>query len=170
MEFRDVVENRYSCKKFSQEEVPFSKIEAVLEAGRLAPTAKNLQEQKVYVLKSEGALEKIDTVTPCRYGAPVVIVVAYDKNNVFTYPGEKKTSGVEDATIVATHMMLAATNEGLNNCWINYFDPDKVAEVLGIPENEEVVMLLDVGYKAHDAGPLPNHFSRKEVLETVEFI
>ena len=83
-----------------------------MEAGRVAPTAKNLQEQHIYVVQSENVLAAIDKVTPCRYGAPVVLVVAYNKNNVFTYPGEKRDSGIEDASIVATHVLLAAYNEG----------------------------------------------------------
>ena len=131
MEFKEVVKNRFSCKKYSSRKVEAAKLEAILEAGRLAPTAKNLQEQHVYVVQSEEMLTKIDGVTPCRYGAPTVLVVAFDKNNVFTYPGGKRDSGVEDATIVATHMILAAADEGVDSCWINFFDPDKMAEPSG---------------------------------------
>ena len=86
MEFKDVVKARYSCKKYSDRQVEPEKLAAILEAGRLAPTAKNLQEQRVYVVQSAEALARIDEVTPCRYGAPTVLVVAFDKNNVFTYP------------------------------------------------------------------------------------
>ena len=78
MEFKKVVKNRYSCKKFSDRQVEGEKLAAILEAGRLAPTAKNLQEQHVYVLQSADALAKVDAVTPCRYGAPTVLVVAFD--------------------------------------------------------------------------------------------
>lgn len=170
MEFREVVKNRYSCKKFSGDKVAPEKIEAILEAGRVAPTAKNLQEQHVYVVQSEEMLAKIDALTPCRYNAPTVLVVAFDKNNVFTYPGEKRDSGVEDATIVATHMILAAEDEGVDSCWVNFFDPDKAVEALGLPENEEVLMLMDLGYAAEGAGPLPNHASRKPLEETVTYL
>ena len=170
MEFREVVKNRYSCKKFNGEKVAPEKIEAILEAGRVAPTAKNLQEQHVYVVQSEEMLAKIDVLTPCRYNAPTVLVVAFDKNNVFTYPGEKRDSGVEDATIVATHMILAAEDEGVDSCWVNFVDPDKAAEALGLPENEEVLMLMDLGYAAEGAGPLPNHDSRKPLEETVTYL
>lgn len=170
MEFKEVVKNRYSCKKYSSRKLEAAKLEAILEAGRLAPTAKNLQEQHVYVVQSEEILAKIDGVTPCRYGAPVVLVVAFDKNNVFTYPGGKRDSGVEDATIVATHMILAAADEGVDSCWINFFDPDKMAEAIGLPENEEILMLLDLGYAAEGAGPLPNHGSRKPLAETVSYL
>ena len=65
------------------------------------------------MLQSEESLAKLDKVTPCRYGAPTCLVVAFDKNSVFTYPGGKRDSGVEDAAIVATHLMLAAANAGV---------------------------------------------------------
>ena len=170
MEFKEVVKNRYSCKKYSDRQVEAEKLSAILEAGRFAPTAKNLQEQHVYVLQSAESLNKIDAVTPCRYGAPTVLVVAFDKNNVFTYPGGKRDSGVEDATIVATHMILAAADEGVDSCWINFVDPDKLAEALGLPANEEVLMVMDLGYAADGAGPLANHSSRKPLSDTVSYL
>ena len=170
MEFKEVIKKRYSCKKYCDRPVEAEKLEAILNAGRLAPTAKNLQEQHVYVIQSTESLEKIDAVTPCRYGAPTVLVIAFDKNNVFTYPGGKRDSGVEDATIVATHMILAAADEGVDSCWINFLDPEKLAEGLGLPENEEILMVMDLGYAAEGAGPLPNHENRKELSETVTYM
>lgn len=170
MDFKNVVKDRYSCKKYGTKKIERSSLEAILEAGRLAPTAKNLQEQHIYVIESEEALAKIDEATPCRYGAPTVLAVAFDKNNVFTYPGGKRDSGIEDASIVATHLMLAACNEGVDSCWLNFFDPDQLAKKLGLPENEEILMLLDLGYAAEGAGPLPNHDSRKPLSETVSYL
>ena len=170
MEFKDVIRNRYSCKKYSDRQVEPEKLTAILEAGRLAPTAKNLQEQRVYVLQSADLLAKIDAATPCRYGAPTVVVVAFDSRNVFTYPGGKRDSGVEDASIVATHMILAAADEGVDSCWLNFLDPEKLAEALGLPENEEILMVMDLGYAAEGAGPLPNHSNRKPLDETVTYL
>ena len=167
MEFTEVIESRYSCKKYGARPVGDAQLNAILAAGRVAPTAKNFQEQRIYVARSAEALAKIDKATPCRYGAPVVLVVAYDKDNVFTYPGGKRNSGIEDATIVATHMLLAARNAGVDSCWVNFFDPDLLAADLGLPENEEILMLLDLGYAAEGVGPLPNHASRKPLAETV---
>ncbi len=169
MEFSEVIKNRYSCKKYSDKQVPADVLEKILEAGRLAPTAKNLQEQKVYVFTKSEDLAKIDELTPCRYGAPTVLVVTFDTTNVFVYPGEARDSGIEDASIVATHLSLAATDAGVNNCWLNFFDPAKVKEALDIPENEEVLMLLDLGYAAEGTGPLPNHEKRKPLSETVVY-
>ncbi|MBQ3334739.1 MAG: nitroreductase family protein [Eubacteriaceae bacterium] len=167
MEFNTLITERYSCKKYSGEQISEEQLTAILEAGRAAPTAKNSQEQRVYVVQSPETLAKIDELTPCRFGAPTVLVVAYDTNNVYTYPGGKRDSGAEDAAIVATHMLLAAKNAGVDSCWLNKFDPDQAAELLGLPKNEEVLMLLDLGYAAEDAKPLPNHTSRKPLSETV---
>ena len=170
MEFSDVVKERYSCKKFDGRKVEKEQLNAILEAGRLAPTAKNFQEQKIYVVQTEEGLAKIDKLTPCRYNAGTVILVAFDKENVFVYPGGKRDSGIEDASIVATHMLLAAKDAGVESCWINFFDPDAAAKEFALPENEEVLMLLDLGYAAPGAGPLANHGLRKELSETVRYL
>jgi len=170
MDFKKTVKDRYSCKKYSDRPVEREKLEAILEAGRLAPTAKNLQEQHIYVIESKEKLEIIDKVTPCRYGAPTVIAVAFDSKNVYMYPGSERDSGIEDATIVATHIMLAAFNEGVDSCWVNCFNPSVLKKELDLPENEEILMLLDLGYAHEGTGPLANHFSRKPISRTVSFI
>ena len=170
MEFTKLVSERYSCKKFDGRPVEDAALAEILNAGRLAPTAKNLQEQRIYVARTPEALAKIDEITPCRYGAGTVLVVAFDSANVFTYPGGARDSGVEDATIVATHMILAAKNAGVDSCWLNRFDPAEAKRILGLPENEEVLMLMDLGYPAEGAAPLPNHTSRKPLEETVTYL
>ena len=170
MDFLEIARSRYSCKKFDSRQIEKEQLNTILEAGRLAPTAKNLQEQRVYVVQSAEGVSKIDTLTPCRYGAPTVIIMAFDKNNVFTYPGQKYDSGIEDATIVATHMLLAAKSAGVESCWVNFFDPDKAAEAFQLPENEEILMFLCLGFAAEGSGPLANHSSRKPLEETVTYI
>lgn len=171
MEFKEVIKNRYSCKKYdTSKQVSDEQLNAILEAGRLAPTAKNLQEQHIYVVQSAEGLAKIDQCTPCRYGAPTVLVVAFDKNNVYTYPDSTRQSGIEDASIVATHLMLAAANEGVDSCWLNCVHIDQLHAALGLPENEDILMLLDLGFAAEDAEPLPMHFSRKPLAETVSYM
>lgn len=167
MEFTKLITERYSCKKFSAEKVGEAQLAEILEAGRAAPTAKNLQEQRVYVLQSEAALAKFDRATPCRYGAGTVLIVAFDTTSVFTYPGGGRDSGIEDATIVATHLLLAAKNAGVESCWINNFNPEVLKAELGLPESEEIVMALDLGFAADGAGPLPNHANRRPLSETV---
>lgn len=170
MEFSQVIKNRYSCKSFNGQKVEPAKLNAILEAARLAPTAKNLQEHHIYIVQSADGLAAIDRCTPCRYGAATVAVVAYDAQNVFTYPGGKRDSGAEDASIVATHLLLAAAAEGVDSCWVNFFNPEELAQQLGLPKNEEVLMLLDLGYAAEGAQPLPPHFQRKPLEDTVSYI
>lgn len=167
MEFSKVVAERFSCKKFDGRAVEPDKLAAILQAGRLAPTAKNLQEQRIYVVQSDEAIAKIDAVTRCRYGASTCLVVAFDRENVFTYPGGKRNSGIEDATIAATHLMLASANEGVDSCWINLFDPEEMARALDLPANEEVLMMLDLGYAEAGVTPLPMHSQRKDLSDTV---
>ena len=171
MEFKEVVKARYSCRSYIDRQVSEDALKAILEAGRLAPTAKNLQEHHVYVLQSEEALAKVDAWSHCRFGAPTVLAVTYDKNNVYTYPGSNRQSGVEDAAIVATHMMLAAKDEGVDSCWLNAVHMDELHEALGLPENEDIVMLLDLGYASLEGlKPAWRHFERKPLSETVTFM
>ena len=171
MEFKEVVKARYSCRSYIDRQVSEEALKAILEAGRLAPTAKNLQEHHVYVLQSEEALAKVDAWSHCRFGAPTVLAVTYDKNNVYTYPGSNRQSGIEDAAIVATHMMLAAKDEGVDSCWLNAIHMDELHEALGLPENEDIVMLLDLGYASLEGlKPAWRHFERKPLSETVTFM
>lgn len=167
MDFLKLVQDRYSCKKYTGEKPSREQLNTILEAGRWAPTAKNLQEQHVYVIESEEALAKIDALTPCRYGAGTVLMVTWDNDNVYTYPNSTRQSGAEDAAIVATHMMLAAKSVGVDSCWINCLNPEKAAELFGLPENEKVLMLLDLGFPAEGGRPLANHALRKPLEETV---
>ena len=170
MEFMDVVKNRYSCKSFGTAQITKEQLNVILEAGRLAPTAKNNQEQRVYVIQSKEGLAKVDSLTPCRYGAPTMLLVAFDKTNTFTYPGQKYDSGIEDASIVATHMILAAKSVGVDSCWVNFFDPEKAAETFQLPKNEEVLTFIALGYAAEKVEPLPNHFNRKPIEQTVNYL
>ena len=71
---------------------------------------------------------------------------------------------------MATHLILAAANEGVDSCWVNFFDPEKLAADLKLPENEEILMVMDLGYAAEGAGPLANHDSRKPLPETVSYL
>jgi len=171
MDFETLIKERYSCKKYDpSKKVDKDTLIKILEAGRLAPTAKNTQEQHIYVLESENALKAFDACSPCRYGSQTILLVTFNKNNVYTYPGTSKTSGDEDATIVATHLMLAAKNYGVDSCWINCLNPIKLKEALHLPEYEEIVMALDLGYPGEDAGPLANHSLRKDLDDTVSYL
>ena len=67
-------------------------------------------------------------------------------------------------------MIRAAADEGVDSCWINYLDPEKLAEILELPGQEEVLMVMDLGYAADGSGPLPNHTDRKPLADTVSYL
>lgn len=168
MTFAEMAEKRYSVKKFSDKPIEEDKLRRVLEVAEKAPTAKNAQSPRVYVLKSPEAMAKARGLTRCVYGAPTVLLFAYDKNEAYTYPDTEAhhDSGAEDCSIVATHVMFAAMEEGLGTCWVNWFSPSEAKKAFHLPDNEEVVLLMDIGYAAETAKPLPTH-SRKKPLDEV---
>lgn len=170
MDFSELVSARYSCKKYNGVQISESQLNEILEAGRLAPTAKNGQEQHIYVLRSAEALAKVDELTPCRYNAPTVLMVAFDATKTYHYPDSERESGIEDASIVATHLMLAAKNAGVESCWVNFFNPEQAKQLFELPDEEEILMLLDLGFAAEEGGPLANHESRKSLTETVTYL
>lgn len=106
MTFMELAKKRFSVRKFSDRAIEQEKLEQILTVGNIAPTAKNLQPQRIYVLQSEEALSKLDAQTHCRYGAKTVLLFTYDTDEEWKNPLEDSVhSGVEDVSIVATHMM-----------------------------------------------------------------
>lgn len=170
MELLELMKKRYSVRKYSDRAVEDEKLQKILEAGRLAPTAKNNQPQKIYVVKSEEAIRKIREINRCAYDAPVVLIVAIDKEKEWHSDMEEGiSSGQQDASIVATHMMLMAANLGLGTVWVDWFDHKKTREEFAA-ENEEVIMIMPLGYPAEDSVPSANHESRKSLEEMVKVL
>ena len=174
MEFEQVIRDRFSVRKYTTQSIEPEKLNAVLEAWRLAPTAKNIQPIKIYVVKSEEWLAKLDKASPCRYGANTVLLVCWDKETAFMKKDSTRMSDVHstyemDACIVATHMLLEATNQWLGNIWIELFDEKIMREEFDIPENLVPVCLLPMGYKADDCPMNPSHIVRKSIDEIVEY-
>lgn len=154
MSFIELAKARYSIRKFSDKPVEPEKLEQILEAGRIAPTAKNLHPEKVYVLQTEEALNKLKELSRCIYGAPMALMICYDENLAWhnsRRPGYD--SGEMDASIVTTHMMLQAWELGIGSCWVGMFDDKELSEAFNLPENIKPAILLPMGYPADDCGP-----------------
>ena len=165
--FMRILESRYSCHSFDSYPVSDSKLSMILEAGRLAPSAKNLQPTRIFVVKSEEALARLRTVHPC-YGAPVVLIVACRNEEAWIRESDGVNAAKTDAAIVLTHLMLTATDAGLANMWIWDFDPRKVREVLPETREHGVYALLAIGYPAEGEGdPTELHSERKSLEEMV---
>lgn len=168
MEFEELIRERYACRKFSSKPVSKEILEKILEAGRIAPTAKNLQPFKIYVFEKEESLKLLDQVTPCRYNAPLVIAITYLHDEEWKHPTDlNRHSGPEDVSIVATHMMLESKNLGLDSCWVKYFDDSKFNSLFSVSKNETCVLLLPIGYG--EIGPGPLHKNKKDMSKLVEY-
>ena len=98
------------------------------------------------------------------------MLVCADISKSWTNPFNGRKSAEMDASIVATHMMLAAKDTGIDSCWVCYFDTEKVKEVFKLPENIEPYLLMPMGYPADGAGPSPRHQERKPIVETVKYL
>ena len=171
MSFLELAKARYSVRSFQDRPIEEEHLNLILEAGRVAPTACNFQPQRIYVARSAEAREKLASVCRCTFGAPVILVVCYDRERDWKnklLPGYE--SGETDAAIVCTHMMLEAFELGIGSCWVGYFNPQTVAETLGLPENITVSALLPMGYPAEDAQPLPLHSQFRDFGDTIEEI
>lgn len=168
MTFEEMAKTRYSVKKYDGKPVEEEKLNRILQTALLAPTAKDSQAFRIYVLKSSDALEKVKNLTPCTYGAPVVLLFTYEDTESYEYPETPgSTSGPEDCSIVATHVMFAALEQGLGTCWVNRFTPKAAAEAFHLPATEHPVLFMDLGYAAADAKPLPPHTKKRPASELI---
>ena len=168
MTFQELAKARYSVRAFRDDPIEEDKMNLILEAGRVAPTACNNQPQKIYIAKSEEARKKLASVCRCTFGAPVILVVCYDRTRDWKnklMPGYE--SGETDAAIVCTHMMLQAFELGIGSCWVGYFNARTVADVLGLPENVTVSALLPMGYPSENAEALPLHSQYRDAADTI---
>ena len=148
MNFDTLTAARYSVRKFSEKLVEPELLDRILAVAQNAPTAANKQPQRILVIDSEESLKKLDACTPCRFGAPLVLLICYDKEKAWVRPFDKKNYGEIDASIVTTQMMLQIADLGLGSTWVMYFDPLKVREAFAIPEKLVPVALLVAGYPA----------------------
>ena len=168
--FMQILESRYSCHSFNKYPVSESKLRMILEAGRMAPSANNLQPTRIWVVKSEDALARLRTVHSC-YGAPIVLVVGCRNEEAWVRECDGINSAKTDAAIVLTHLMLTATDAGLANMWIWDFDPGKVREVLPETREHGIYGLLAIGHPSSVEGrPTELHSVRKSVEDIVKVL
>ena len=164
--FLDLAKSRFSVRKFKPQPIETEKLTMILEAGRAAPTASNHQPQRIKVITDPEDLAKVDQCTTCRFNAPAVLLVCYDKAVSWTRKFDGASSGEVDAAIVTTHLMLEAQDLGIGSCWVMYFDPVKTAELFNLPENLVPIVMMPIGYPANDAMPAIGHVQRKPLEDT----
>lgn len=166
--FLKLAEERYSVRKFTDEKVSDEITGKILRAAQVAPTACNNQPQLVYVIKSEEALGKLQKCKHSHYNEQLAFIVCYDKTKCWKREFDGALSGDIDCSIVATHMMLEAWENGIGSTWIMYFVPDAVREEFGLPENIIPSAILVMGHIPGDSQPNPRHKMTKSIEELTE--
>jgi nitroreductase len=149
MELFQAIRSRRSVRSFQERDVEDEKLERVLEAARLAPSARNLQDWRFVVVKDPERRRMLAEASKNQSfvgEAPVVIAACGTMPDYVMTCGQKAST--VDITIAVDHMTLAAAAEGLGTCWIGAFYEERVKEILGIPSNVSVVALLPLGYPA----------------------
>ena len=171
MDFLDLVKERFSVRDFLPKEIESDKLNKILLAGNLAPTARNIQPQRIYVLKSKEALEKMKEITKMVYNAPIVLLVCVALDEVWKNPLEEGyTTSEMDASIVGTHMMLEAWNLGVASVWIRYFDANRISKEFNLAPNIKPIFLLPIGYKTDKVIPSPSHSNKKDLKEIIKYL
>jgi nitroreductase len=154
MEFFDLIEKRYSVRAYKPAQVEKEKLEKVLEAARLAPTAANRQPFELIVIETRGREAGLKRI----YGrewfvqAPLVVCACARTSEAWTRRDGKNYADV-DTAIAMDHLILAAANLGLGTCWIGAFDPAAAREVLNLPSGVEPLAFTPLGYPADEWKP-----------------
>lgn len=166
MEFSELIQKRYSVRAYRPTPVEEEKLQQVLEAARLAPTAANRQSFQLIVIHTAGREAELKRIYKADWftQAPIVICACGIPAKNWVRKDGKNYNDL-DVGIVMDHLILAATNVGLGTCWVGAFDPDAAREVLGLPEGVEPIAFTPLGYAADSPGPK----KRKPLSELVRF-
>lgn len=171
MDFLTLAKKRYSCRKMTDKVVEQEKIEKIIQAGIIAPTAVNFQPVKLFVINNEKGKENIKSCTKYDFDASTFFVVGTDKNSAWVRKFDNKNFSDIDGAIVATHMMLEIENLGLNTTWVGSFDSEILKEKYPAMCEYELIAIFPVGYKDVTNGvPSSNHEKRKSKEDMVEFL
>ena len=164
MSFLDLVNKRYSVRKYEPTPVNNALVEQVLEAGRLAPSAANYQPSHFIVVRDEAVKAALGGAYAREWfwKAPVIIVVCVVPSKAWVRFDGKNYAAV-DGGIAMDHMTLCATDLGLGTCWIGAFDQAKVRAALNVPDHVEPLVMTPLGFPAAPSGPRKRK-AREEIV------
>ena len=147
MEFIDLARNRYSVREYSDKAVEKEKLDKILEAAYMAPTACNLQPFKIVVVRTSDHKEILGKVYPRPFftQAPIILGVYADTKTCWVRRDGKSYSDV-DAAIIMDHMIMEATDLGLGTCWVGAFDKAAACSLAGFDKSFEPVAFTPLGY------------------------
>jgi nitroreductase len=145
------IKKRYSVRKFKDKLIEQDKLDVILKAAQLAPSARNIQPRKFVVIQDKEKQRKLSDICKGKQfvsQAPVTIVICANNTDYKMTCGQE--AYVIDSAIAGEHIALQATELGLGTCWIGAFDHDKMAKLINLPEDYKIVALLPIGYPAID--------------------
>lgn len=166
MEFSELIRRRYSVRAYRATPVEEDKLQQVLEAARLAPTAANRQSWQLIVIHTAGREAELKRIYAREWfvQAPLVIAACgVPAGNWVRMDGRNYVD--VDVAIIMDHLVLAATDLGLGTCWIGAFDPAAAREVLNLPADVEPIAFTPLGYPADQ----PRAKTRKPLTELVRY-
>ena len=166
MNFLDNAKKRYSVRSYKSQKVEQEKLDLILEAAHVAPTAANLQPVRLLVVQEKEGLAKIEKAANI-YNAPLAVIVCADHSTAWIRPFDKKQTGDIDASILTDHMMLQASELGLGTVWVCYFKPDILSQEFNLPENLEPVNILVIGYADEEPADPDRHGKTRIPLDTL---
>jgi len=172
MEFYDLIRTRESVRNYDPDRpVPKEMLERILDAGRLAPSACNIQPYKFLVISSYEKLEKVRACYNPKWfkDAPHILVVIGLRNEAWNRSYDGYNSIETDVAIALTHIILAAENEGVGTCWIAAYNPVILREALNINENQMIFGITPLGYPKPGFNKTLNK-KRKSIGDIVEFL
>ncbi|WP_029409864.1 nitroreductase family protein [Treponema pedis] len=164
--FLDLAKSRHSVRHYENKPVETEKLNAILEAGRIAPTAANQQPCRFLVLSETKAIEKLQKACTS-HDAPLVIIVYANKKAVWVRPFDKASMADIDTSIACDHMRLCAQDLGLSSCWITYFKPDIVRKEFNIPDELIPVNILAIGYGSEPPKPQSRYEDDRNPIEDI---
>lgn len=167
MSFIDLAKRRYSCRKYKDQPVEKEKLTKVLEAARIAPSAKNMQPWHFIVIQEKKNLEKIADAYKREWikTAPAIIAVCGNHGESWRRADGKIHTDI-DVAIAVDHLTLAATDLDLATCWICKFDVMKTVDILNLPEDIEPIALIPIGYP-DDEVDVNRHDDKRKPLDEI---
>lgn len=160
MNFLELAKARYSVRNYLEKAVEPEKVEQLIKAGNVAPTAANLQPVRLLVVQQQEGLEKIGKAANL-YHAPLAIIVCSDHTKAWQRPFDGKKTVDIDASIVTDHIMLEAADLGLGSVWICYFKPEIIKTEFQLPEELEPINILAIGYPKGDPADKERHSTER---------
>jgi nitroreductase len=162
MQLLEAISKRYSCRAYQEKQIEQKKLEQILEAARLAPSAKNLQDWRfVVVTETEKKRQVAEAANNQKFLEKAGAIIVACSNTVQVMRCGQPIAAI-DVAIALEHISLRATDLGLASCWIGSFYPEKVRALLGIPDNIAVVELMAIGCPA-DQWRQPSRLPLKEI-------